>query len=135
MQPVRNNVSKILSFSNHPTSSGFGTVYVAHLSCGHEEYSGNYNLFPDTTIIGLEIDCARCATIATQVAMIEALDPKDVHHIRFRTRFGGTYTFYKLDHTSPSNFFSIGGCYATPETDAAIARMKLVAPISPTEAA
>lgn len=128
-------MSKVTSFSHRATSSGYGTCHFATLDCGHEFYAGYYKNFPADIRLGSDVACERCEAIKKQVAWIETLNPADVHHIRFRARFGGTYTFYKLDHTSPSDFFSIGGCYASPETDAAIARMKLVAPISPTEQA
>lgn len=132
---VRYKMSKVTGFKKQPTSSGLGICHSAMLDCGHEAYAGYYKAFPADVKVGSELPCERCQAIAKQVAWIDSLDPKTVHHIRFRNRFGGTYTFYKFDQASPSNFFSIGGCYATPETDAAIARKRLVAPISPTEIA
>lgn len=124
---------KILSFYSHPRTSGFGTTHIASLDCGHEEYAGYYKQFSEQ--VGDSIACERCEAIAKSVVWIDSLDRSEVHHIRFRARFGGTYTFYKFDPASPSNFFSIGGCYATPETDSAITRKGLCAPISPTECA
>ena len=128
-------MSKVTGFKQQPTLSGLGIFHSATLDCGHEAYAGYYKTFPADVVVGSELPCERCQVIAEQVAWIESLDPKTVHHIRFRDRFGGTYTFYKFDQSSPSNFFSLGGCYATSETDAAIARKGLIAPISPTEAA
>ena len=113
-----------------------------HTRCVCGKFVSSLLWYPDAskesdrlTKVGDYIPCKECETIKNQVKWIESLDPKRVHHIRFRPHFGGTYTFYRLDRTSPSNFSSIGGCYANSETDAAIARMKFVAPISPTESA
>jgi hypothetical protein len=127
-------MSKVTGFGQHPTSSGMGIVHIALLDCGHEAYAGYFQTFPADVIIGSELPCGQCKTIAEQIAWLEALDPKVVHHVRYRPRFGGTYTFYKLDVTSPSGFFSIGGTYATPEIDA-ILQHKGLSPISPTEQA
>src|SRR5271166_1192774 len=111
-------MSKVTGFKQQPTSSGFGVCHSATLNCGHEVYADYYKDFPSDVTIGSELPCERCQEIIKQVSWIESLNPQTVHHIRFRPRFGGVYTFYKFDPTSPSNFFSIGGCYATPETDA-----------------
>src|SRR5271156_448863 len=127
-------MSKVVSFSSQPTSSGFGVCHMAQLDCGHDAYAGYYKTFPDEVVVGSELSCERCKEIAEAIAWLNALDVKTVHHVRFRPRFGGTYTFYKLDSTSPSNFLSIGGCHATPEIDAVLRRIGLL-PISPSEAA
>lgn len=124
---------KIIGFSQQPTTSGMSTVYSAKLECGHLWHEPYYYA-PMTAQLGEDKVCEGCAMNAHQEAWLEALDSETVHHIRFSPRFGGTYTFYKLDHTSPSNFFSIGGCYATPAIDKILQR-KGLSPISPTEAA
>lgn len=127
-------MAKILSFHTKPTSSGLGVSHIARLDCGHDHYAGYYQDFPSDVVVGSEVVCERCETIAKQIEWLEQLDVKTVHHVRFRVRFGGTYTYYKLDKTSPSCFLSIGGTYATPEIDATLRKIGL-SPISPTEQA
>ena len=70
------------------------------------------------------------------MAWLKDLDPKTIHHARFRPRHsgGGYYTLYKLDAASPSNFMGIGGIEATPEVDAILNQMQIAA-LSPTEPA
>jgi hypothetical protein len=127
-------MSKVTGFKEQPTSSGLGICHSASLDCGHETYAGYYKTFPADIVIGSELACERCADIQKQVAWLESIDPKSVHHARFRPRFGGTYTFYKYDPSSPSCFYSIGGTFATPEIDAVLRRIG-ISPISPTEQA
>ena len=125
-------MSKVTGFESGPTSSGLLTWHAATLDCGHRFYSKNYQ--PVTAQLGEEVSCESCNTNCRQVEWLEALDAKTVHHVRYRPRFGGTYTFYKLDYSSPSNFLSIGGTYATPEIDEILKR-KGLSPLSPTEVA
>ena len=127
-------MSKVTGFQQEPTSSGFSVSYQATLDCGHLAYAGYYKQFPADVAIGSELPCERCKTIAEQISWLESLDVKRVHHVRFRKRFGGTYTYYELNRESPSNFYSIGGTYATPEIDGVLRRIGL-SPISPTEPA
>ena len=88
------------------------------------------------TKVGDQIACGECDKHAERIAWLKTLNPKTVHHARFRPRHsgGGYYTLYTLDATSPSNFMSIGGIEATPEVDALLDAMR-VAALSPTEPA
>ena len=86
------------------------------------------------TKVGDVVECAYCDTHAKNVAWLKTLKPGDIHHSR-ASRYGrNTIYVYRLDHTSPSNFFLAGACEDTPET-AAILRALGAAALSPTECA
>ena len=123
---------RVTGFANGPTSSGLLQWYAAVLDCGHNFYQKDPWKPLEGIGIGDEVECERCAQNSQQEDWLRNLDATIVHHARFRPRFGGQYTFYKLDATSPSGFFAIGGTYATPEIDRIIAEKK-IATVSPTE--
>jgi hypothetical protein len=83
------------------------------------------------TKVGNRVECMQCDNDAATIVWLRALPAGLVHHARFR--YNG-YHLYRHDETSPSGFFLIGSCPATPQFDA-ILREVGISPISPTEAA
>jgi hypothetical protein len=85
------------------------------------------------TAVGDQLDCEECAKEASGLEWLRNLDVSQVHHARLRTGFN-LYFFYKLDHTSPSCFSSIGCVKQTPAVDELLRTLR-ISPLSPTEAA
>jgi len=128
-------MSKVTGFESGPTSSGMMTWYKARLACGHSWSVASDPWGPIVGVnVGDEKPCEVCDDIAADIAWLETLDIKTVHHVRFKERGGGVYLYYRLDHTSPSSFMLIRGTAATPAIDTVLRRIRL-SPISPTEQA
>ena len=133
------NMSTIKSFTSGPTTSGMMKWYAAILDCGHWLYSDGWKGFPESVKVGDQVECKTCADHLAAVARLEALDSKEVHHMRFDSRFAypdqgifGQYHAYRRDTSSPSGFMLITSFPATKEIDAVIDRRRLCA-LSPTE--
>jgi hypothetical protein len=87
------------------------------------------------TKVGNRVECMQCDNDAATIVWLRALPAGLVHHARYDPRFApGSYRLYRHDVSSPSGFFLIGSCPATPQFDA-ILREVGISPISPTEAA
>lgn len=129
-------MSTVSGFTSGPTSSGMLTWHAATLSCGHNWHDRQHPWSPVESVkVGDSVVCERCTTNAAEEQWLRDLDYSQVHHSRFDPRFGGLYRFYRLDHTSPSNFMIIGGVAATPAIDAILRTKTNCGPLSPTEPA
>jgi len=94
-------------------------------------YPNHHNEAHYLTAVGDTVECETCASIARDIQWLKDLDVSTIHHSRLRH---GSYYFYKLDQTSPSNFMAVGGVRACPEVDAVLTQKRL-SPLSPTERA
>lgn len=130
-------MSKITSFTEGHTSSGFGMWYAAILDCGdskspHLHYAGHYQRFASTVKVGDTVECAVCENNRQACARLESLDISTIVYLRFNTRFGGRYLAYKRDASSPSGVINCDAFPATKEIDAIIDR-RHICTMSPTE--
>lgn len=134
--------SRVTGFAYGPTSSGLMNWHACTLDCGHMKYltagaswtSTDVRNYPGSEKIGDVVECDECKGIAAQLQRLAAIDVTTVHHARYRQQFGGRYTLYRIDKTSPSGFISIDSFQAVPQIDSLLSRMG-ISPISPTEPA
>ena len=118
---------KVSHHENGFTNSALPMPYcLSWLSCGHAK-SGELPL--DTAV-----NCNECDRQAESLVKVRAVASR-IHHGRFKRWCGrNLYYFYELNHASPSNFYLIASCEATPEADALLRELR-ISPLSPTERA